>query len=240
MRNYLKNEIALINSKIKLLDKKVITIFFCIAILQTVSWYYSSRKFFNSSLYSYFLKSDNIDLYEFLYWFASDTVVLLIIPILIIKFFFKEKIYNYGINFKNFHTGFLLFISSAFIILPLTYVISTMPEFRNYYPMFSGFNQNIKTFLLYESFFLLFLFAWEFIWRGFMLFGLESKFGWYSIFIQMIPFVILHNGKPILETFGAIVGGVFLGALALSTRSMVYGFFIHATVIIALDVYSIL
>lgn len=82
------------------------------------------------------------------------------------------------------------------------------------------------------------MFAWEFIWRGFMLFGLEKKFCYYSVLIQMIPFVILHNGKPFLETFGAIFGGIALGILALRTRSFYYCVIIHIGVMYSIDVIS--
>ena len=44
--------------------------------------------------------------------------------------------------------------------------------------------------------------------------GLSKKFGYYAIFIQMIPFFILHRGKPELETFASIFGGLILGVQA--------------------------
>ena len=82
------------------------------------------------------------------------------------------------------------------------------------------------------------MFAWEFIWRGFMLFGLEKKFGGYAVLMQMIPFVILHNGKPFLETFGAILGGIALGILALRTRSIYYCVLTHIGVMFSIDIIS--
>ncbi len=240
MRNKIKNEISYIKNQLFNLDKKVITIFVSIAILQTISYYYTSRLFFNQKIYSYFDENTKLDLYEFLYWFISDFFILLLIPLLIIKFYFKETISGYGINLKNFKQGILVTIIAGIIILPVTYIISKSASFNNFYPMYSNLDESIKTFLLYESFFLIFLFAWEFIWRGFLLFGLEEKFGWYAIFIQMIPFVILHNGKAVTETFSSIFGALFLGILALRTRSMVYGFIIHAIIILSLDVFAII
>ena len=68
-----------------------------------------------------------------------------------------------------------------------------------------------------------------------MLFGLEAKFGYYSILIQMIPFVILHNGKPMPETFGAILGGIALGLLAFRTRSFLYGVIVHMGIMFSID-----
>jgi membrane protease YdiL (CAAX protease family) len=82
--------------------------------------------------------------------------------------------------------------------------------------------------------------AWEFIWRGFMLFGLEAKFGYYAVLIQMIPFLILHNGKPAAETFGAIAAGLALGILALRTRSVLYCIVTHAGVMFSIDLISTL
>jgi uncharacterized protein len=81
------------------------------------------------------------------------------------------------------------------------------------YPHLPAARDSWNIFFIYESGMLLYMFAWEFIWRGFMLFGLKEKFGYYAVLIQMIPFVILHNGKPELETFGAIAGGIALGFL---------------------------
>jgi membrane protease YdiL (CAAX protease family) len=97
---------------------------------------------------------------------------------------------------------------------------------------------NWTIFIIYEIGMFTYLFAWEFIWRGFMLFGLEEKFGYYSVFIQMIPFVILHNGKPELETFSAILGGIILGIVALRTRSFIYGVFIHFAIMLSIDLFS--
>ncbi len=56
----------------------------------------------------------------------------------------------------------------------------------------------------------------------------------------MIPFVILHNGKPVLETFSAILGGIALGILALKTRSFLYGFFVHFSIMFGIDLLSVL
>jgi membrane protease YdiL (CAAX protease family) len=84
------------------------------------------------------------------------------------------------------------------------------------------------------------MFSWEFIWRGYMLFGLKEKFGYYAVLIQMIPFLILHNGKPAPETFGAIIGGLVLGILALRTNSILYCVITHVCVMFSIDIISVL
>ena len=56
----------------------------------------------------------------------------------------------------------------------------------------------------------------------------------------MIPFVILHNGKPVEETFGAIAGGIALGILAFRTRSVYYCVVTHMSVMLSIDLISTL
>ena len=73
-----------------------------------------------------------------------------------------------------------------------------------------------------------------------MLFGLEEKFGVNAILFQMLPFVILHNGKPFVETFSAIIGAILLGYIALRTRSIFYGVAIHFILFFSMDLFVIL
>jgi len=120
-------------------------------------------------------------------------------------------------------------------MLPLIWFFSATPQFVAKYPHLLSARGNWNQFFIYEAGMLVYMFSWEFIWRGFTLFGLKEKFGYYSVFIQMIPFVILHNGKPAPETFGAILGGLALGVLAYRTNSFYYGVITHMGVMFSID-----
>ena len=37
--------------------------------------------------------------------------------------------------------------------------------------------------------------------------------GSHAIFVMVVPYVMIHFGKPMLETVGAIIAGVVLGLL---------------------------
>jgi len=125
-------------------------------------------------------------------------------------------------------------------MLPIVWFVSTDSDFVQTYPQLNDVKYSWYLFLIFESGILLYMVAWEFIWRGFLLFGLESKFGYYAVLFQMIPFVILHNGKPAIETFGAIIAGLALGILALRTRSILYCIITHASVMFFIDLISVL
>ena len=96
-----------------------------------------------------------------------------------------------------------------------------MPEFRSYYRMYAI---NWPGLLLHTA---LYMFAWEFLFRGYMLFGLEKSIAKGAIFVQVIPFVLLHLGKPFLETLACIPGGFIFGYVAYRTRSFLPCFVIH-------------
>lgn len=236
-----KQEILEQWNKLKSLDKKVVIVFVAVAVLQTISWYYSSRKFFRMHFYyQYFTDNELVKLFEYLFWFIGDFITLFILPVLIIKIFLKDKITDYGLKFGDHKFGLTITLISIGIMLPILWFVSASPEFAVKYPHLQMTKSNWTIFIVYEIGMFIYLFAWEFIWRGFMLFGLEKKFGYYAVFIQMIPFVILHNGKPELETFSAILGGIVLGIVALRTRSFIYGVFIHFAIMLSIDLFSTL
>ncbi len=225
---------------IRNLDKKVIYIFISVGILQTISFYFTSRRFFRLNLFQYFQFDSNVFLIEYLYWFVGDFFSYFILPFFIIKFLFRERINNYGISLGDYKAGIKITLIFLLIMLPLVWVASSFPDFSRTYPQLASTRNSWNTFFIFESGMLVYMFAWEFIWRGFMLFGLKNKFGYYSVLIQMIPFLILHNGKPVLETFGAIIAGIALGILALRTNSILYCVVTHMSVMLSIDLISIL
>jgi len=236
----LKEEIRRLAAIIKEMDRKVIVIFLSVAILQTISWYVTSRNFFSINFFSSLENNPDVNLYEYLYWFLGDFITLFLLSVLIIKFILKENLTDYGLKFGDFKIGLLLSLSFFLIMLPIVWIFSASPEFVEKYPHLLSTRTNWNEFFIYESALLVYMFAWEFIWRGFMLFGLKEKFGYYSVLIQMIPFVILHNGKPAAETSGAIIGGIALGILAFRTSSIYYCVITHMGVMFSIDLISTL
>ena len=71
------------------------------------------------------------------------------------------------------------------------------------------------------------LFSMEFLYRGFLMFGLRERYGEGAILIQMLPFVLLHIGKPEVETIGCILSGTWFGYVAYRSKSVWPAFLIH-------------
>lgn len=225
---------------IKQLDRKIVIILISVAVQQTFSWYFTSRRFFRENFFDLVTHYKDPFLIEYLYWFAGDFLTFLLPSILIIRFVFREKISDYGFKLGDWRIGLKFAFIFLLIMVPIIWFVSASSEFSQKYPHLSSAKDSWNIFLIYELGMLIYMIGWEFIWRGFMLFGLEKKFGYYAVLIQMIPFVILHNGKPFLETLGAIPGGIALGLLALRTRSIYYCVVVHMGVMFSIDLLSVL
>ena len=222
------------------MDRKVIIIFLSVAVLQIISWYYTSRNFFRLNLFPIYQNDADVYLYEYLYWFVSDFITLFILSVIVIKFILKENLKDYGLQIGELKIGIIFSTVFLFVMIILIWFFSATTEFSKKYPHLLSTRNSWDGFFIYETGMLLYMISWEFIWRGFMLFGLKERFGYYSVLIQMIPFVILHNGKPVAETFGAIIGGIVLGILAFRTNSILYCIITHMGVMFSIDLISTL
>jgi membrane protease YdiL (CAAX protease family) len=152
---------------------------------------------------------------------ATDLVYYLLIPLAAGWVLFRDKPWDYGIRIGRWKSSIILTLVSLAAMAPILYGVSRMPEFRSYYRMDAI---DWSELLLYKA---LYYFAWEFLFRGYMLFGLEKSIGRSAIFVQAIPFVLLHLGKPHLEALFCIPGGFIFGYVAYRTRSVLPCFIIH-------------
>jgi membrane protease YdiL (CAAX protease family) len=114
----------------------------------------------------------------------------------------------------------------------LLLVAVRIPALQQYY---ASLGPPAGTLWPWIGFFAIDMLVWEFFFRAFMLFGLEPALGELAIYVQMIPFVLLHFGKPEVETLSSIAGGILIGYVVRRCRSFWPAFFVHA--LIALTMY---
>jgi membrane protease YdiL (CAAX protease family) len=177
------------------------------------------------------------------YLFFSAFVLLGLIPLLIIKLYFKESLSDYGFGFGRWRLG----LRQVAILLPVIAIVmlipaSQTPEMRNFYPFDHSITAISYKFLRMEIWrILLFYTAWEFFFRGFMLFGLRKYFGdWMAICIQLIPQCLWHIGMPSGEIIASIPGGILFGLMAIQTRSIFWPLILHSAIGVILDFFIVL
>lgn len=118
--------------------------------------------------------------------------------------------------------------------------VSFTPEFSTYYPFYPDADRSWADLLAWELVYIAQFFALEFFFRGYLLEQCRSSFGSHAVFVSAVPYVLIHFGKPMPETFGALVAGIFLGTLAMKTRSIWLGFAVHVGVALSMDVAALL
>jgi hypothetical protein len=167
----------------------------------------------------------------------------MVLPIIFVKVFLKSNLKDFGYGLpktvKSSWVYFLLFL----LVLPFVYLASLQDSFINYYPIFKSviFRKQVafQHLIIFELFYGLYFLSGESFWRGYMLFGLRKHFGYYSLFIMVIPYVMSHYPKPFLESMGAIVAGLTLGYLALKHNHFWFGVLAHWGVAIAMDLLAL-
>ncbi len=169
-----------------------------------------------------------------LYWFSSSALFYGLVPMLLILGF-RKKPKAFGLQLGDWRLGLKILALFAAVMIVVVYFANQTESFARHYPLNKYALKSLSFFLLYESFYVLYFFAWEFFFRGFLLFALYPAIGAYAIVVQMIPFALLHIGKPVPEVFASVFAGLILGALALRTRSMLYCWLLHAISAVAMD-----
>ena len=152
---------------------------------------------------------------------ATELIYYLLVPLAAGLLLFRDKPCDYGIRIGRWKSSIILTAVCLAAMALILYETGKIPEFRSYYHRYAI---EWSELLLNAA---LGMFAWEFLFRGYMLFGLEKSIGKSAIFVQAIPFVLLHLGKPFLETLACIPGGFILGYVAYRTRSFLPCFIIH-------------
>jgi uncharacterized protein len=176
------------------------------------------------------------------WWVCTILFSYLFVPLLIVRLLFRKKISDYGFRLKGaFKDGWLYLVMLA-IMLPLVVFFSKTASFQARYPFYKpGIDEPLwPNFWTWELLYFAQFIAVEFFFRGFMTLGLRKKFGYYSIFIMTIPYCMIHFGKPMPETIGAIIAGIILGTLSMKSRSVFMGVFIHYSIAISMDLFAMI
>jgi len=164
--------------------------------------------------------------------YLDNILLFVIIPLGITVFVFKEKPSDYGFKLGDWKTGLLLTFLGLFLMAPIIWFLGTrnsgMQGYYNYYQEGLIWKKALE------------LFGWEYLFRGWILFGYARKYGPDALWIQAVPFAVAHIGKPEVETLSTIFGGFAFGWVAWRTGSFVYSFLIHWFIAIFIVIVSVI
>jgi membrane protease YdiL (CAAX protease family) len=180
------------------------------------------------------------DLYGVLWQFFAFFILTFLVPVIFLMTRLKRPPADFGFGLGDRVFGLKVLLGAIpLLVIPLTFVASGMPGVRSEYPLSRILFAHRDLVLWYEAAYVLFYYiAWEFFFRGFLLFPLAERFGGMNaVLIQTISSCLVHIGKPEAEIFGSIFAGIIFGVLALRTRSFWYGFALHAGIGVLTDLF---
>jgi membrane protease YdiL (CAAX protease family) len=172
------------------------------------------------------------------FWVGCRVLCYFLIPLFTLCLL-RRRPRDFGLRLRNTSRHLSLYLALALLMVPVVVVCSWSVAFQRYYPFHDYAGESLQGLVFWESLYATQFIALEFFYRGFLLFTLERYIGVYSIFVMVIPYCMVHFGKPFVETLAAIPAGVILGTLALRTRSIWPGALLHITVGWSMDLLSL-
>lgn len=191
--------------------------------------------------------------YRLFSWHLLNFVLLFVLPALVVRFVFRERLSDYGFQLGEWRVWgkwLLLFVA---VFIPIALIASRLPAFANFYPRYrpivsyhrpllGGYTMlppDHRLILLSISGWLVYFFAWEFFFRGFMLFGLGRYIGALAIFVQMVPFAMAHFPKLEPEAWASVFAAVALGVMAWRSKSFVGPWLVHWLAATTMDLFVV-
>ena len=176
------------------------------------------------------------------YWVTVSVFFYFVIPVVVLKLILKKRLSDYGLKFSIERGFWKLLFQCVVVMLPLVYLMSLTPGFAAKYPflkIYDGSPYLSSTLIIWELIYFVQFFGLEFFFRGFLLHSLKPSIGIYTIFVMMVPYCMIHWGKPLPEAFAAIFAGIFLGWLSYRNGNIWMGLILHCTVAFSMDVMAL-
>ena len=175
------------------------------------------------------------------WWSLFRVLGYLVVPALVAVFVFREPLREHGLETKGFlDHAWIYALSFVVVFLCVAVLARNDAHFQSYYPFYRLSSRSWADFWMWELLYAAQFFSLEFFFRGFWLRSMKPSMGSYAIFAMVVPYCMIHFGKPLLETMAAIFAGIVLGTLSMKTRSIWSGFLIHVSVAISMDMAALL
>lgn len=174
------------------------------------------------------------------WWSFWHLLAFIILPVITIKWLLKDSLAHYGLGIGRLRQHIRWYVLLMSPILVFVVLVSFRDDFSSHYPFYKLAYRSWSDLIAWEILYLLQFVCVEFFFRGFMIQALRPVLGVNAIFVMIVPYLMIHFPKPWLEATGAIFFGLFLGVLALHTRSIWGGVAVHVSIALSMDIAALL
>jgi hypothetical protein len=188
--------------------------------------------------------------FRYLYKIAHNLLPLLTVflPMLVLLFLFDRHLQDgfYGLRLKHTKLGIYWLMLAGMV--PLVFAASWLPDFMEYYPVYrrsggAAFAEAMQwpgwvVRSIYETAYLMNFIFVEMLFRGLLVIGLSRMLGGNVVMAMAATYAVYHFGKPIGETISSVFGGYILGVIALYTRNIYGGIFLHGGIALLMELFA--
>jgi len=178
-------------------------------------------------------------------YFASFFALMFVLPMALVLVDgpkFGMYPWTLGLQIGDWRIGLTMFAITSPILVVAVILGARDPEVLRQYPFSKEALRGRFRFAVYEgAYVFLYYLAWEFAFRGVVLFGLLAFLPVnipgvaVAVMAQTFLSTIYHVGHPNSEVVGAFLLGLVSGAAAVATGSIFYGLLFHAVIGVSSD-----
>ncbi len=216
----------------------------------TLQEYFGRYTFFETQVLSWLYRTCESDpqaalhlqtygqLYGRIYW-GGMRFLTYGAPLLAWRWIFPgDSILDMGLRTRGLQEHAWIYALCVAVMIPILYAVARQPDFGQYYPIHGGAGRSWLDFCAWEAAYLAQFLGLEAFFRGFLLRACRSL-GIGAIFAMVVPYAMIHFGKPYHEVAAALVAGTILGSLAMKTKSIWAGLLVHASVAVLMDILAL-
>lgn len=162
-----------------------------------------------------------------------------LLPLLCIKLVLKRPLSDFGVVWIENRRTIVTYASMLLIVAPFVIWASTTQSFLRTYPKYDDAGESLPQLIIWELAYGMQFLMLEFFFRGFLVFALARYIGGLAVFVMIVPYAMIHLGKPLAEALGSIIAGTVLGTIALRTGAIWGGVALHCAVAWSMDLLAL-
>ncbi|MDI1481383.1 CPBP family intramembrane glutamic endopeptidase [Polyangium sp. y55x31] len=171
-------------------------------------------------------------------WVLAHVVLLFAAPLVLARIGLQQKPETFGLGLGDARRWGTITLGLLPLVVIGAAILSHVPGVAAHYRAHTAGISGLFGWFGWITMWGAAFFAWEFFFRGLLVVGLARDLGGpAAIVLHLLPFTLVHVGKPALEVLLTVPGGLVFGALAFRGRSMLGPFLLHWTLGASLDLF---
>jgi membrane protease YdiL (CAAX protease family) len=179
--------------------------------------------------FAYRYGSERESIYRVVFQRLTGLFLFGVLPAAILLKFFEHPLSFYGLNLKGLGTSLIFTAILTALIIPMNLFAGRKPDNLAKHPQFRIRTWTPRLVGLSAISWIIYLAGYEFMFRGYLFFGVAEEHGfWFATILNVCIYSLVHVPKGYKEAIGAIPLGALMCFIAYRTGSFLAPFLVHS------------